>query len=42
MPELIPVERLKQKVGQENGPSDWVIVDQDRITQFAEVTAQQS
>ena len=42
MPEFVPVEKLKQMVGQENGLSDWVLIDQDRINRFADVTGQRS
>jgi acyl dehydratase len=42
MPELVSVEKLKKMIGQENGLSDWVLVDQDHINQFAEITGQRS
>jgi acyl dehydratase len=42
MPEFVPMEKLKQMIGQENGLSDWVLIDQDRINRFAEVTGQRS
>ncbi len=42
MPEFVPVETLKQMVGQENGLSDWVLIDQDRINQFADITGQKA
>lgn len=38
MPEKIPLEKFKQLVGRENGTTDWVLIDQDRINRFAEVT----
>ena len=38
MPELVPVEKLKQMIGQDNGTSDWVLVDQDKINRFADAT----
>src|SRR4030043_2370843 len=38
MPELVSAEKLKKMVGQENGISDWVLIDQDRINRFADVT----
>jgi acyl dehydratase len=38
MAEAIPIEKLKQRVGQENGVSEWILVDQDRINRFADVT----
>ena len=42
MPEFVSVEKLKQMIGLENGLSDWVLIDQDRINRFADVTGQQS
>ena len=42
MPELVSIERLKKMVGQENGLSDWVVVDQDHINRFAEITGQRA
>jgi acyl dehydratase len=38
MSELIPAEKLKKMIGQENGTSDWVLIDQDRINRFADAT----
>jgi acyl dehydratase len=38
MSELISVEKLKKMIGQENGTSDWVLIDQDRINRFADAT----
>ena len=38
MPEYIPLERFKEMVGQENGVTEWVTIDQDRINRFADVT----
>ena len=38
MSELISAEKLKKMVGQENGVSDWVLIDQDRINRFADAT----
>ena len=29
---------IKAKIGQEIGVSDWIVIDQDRINQFADVT----
>ena len=29
--ELVPVEKLKQMIGQDNGISDWVLIDQERV-----------
>lgn len=34
----LSVEDYKAKVGQELGTSDWILVDQDRIDRFADVT----
>jgi acyl dehydratase len=42
MPEFVSVEELKQMIGRENGLSDWVLIDQERINRFAEVTGQRS
>jgi acyl dehydratase len=38
MSELISVEKLKKMIGQENGTSDWVLINQDRINRFADAT----
>ena len=38
MPEHVSLERFKQMVGQENGTTEWVTIDQKRINQFADVT----
>ena len=35
---FVPVAELKNYVGKELGHSDWVIIDQQRINQFAECT----
>jgi acyl dehydratase len=38
-PTLIPgVEHLKDFVGQELGPSNWVVISQERIDRFADAT----
>ena len=37
-PRFVPVDQLESLVGTEVGISDWLVVDQDRINQFAEVT----
>ena len=34
----ISVEEFKNSAGTELGPSDWLLIDQDRIKQFAEAT----
>ena len=36
--ELVPVEKLKQMIGQDNGISDWVLIDQERVNLFADAT----
>jgi acyl dehydratase len=36
--EFVPVEKLKEMIGQEMGLSDWVQIDQEKINQFAECT----
>lgn len=38
MIKVVPVAALDQYVGQEFGPTDWVVLDQSRIDQFAEIT----
>jgi acyl dehydratase len=38
MSELVSAEKLKKMVGQENGVSNWVLIDQDRINRFADAT----
>ena len=35
---LASLDEIKAKVGTEIGVSDWILVDQDRIDRFAEVT----
>lgn len=35
---LVPAEELKNHVGEEFGTSDWLMIDQARIDQFADVT----
>ncbi|HSJ72162.1 MAG TPA: MaoC family dehydratase [Acidimicrobiia bacterium] len=36
--QVVPADELEQYVGTETGRSDWFVIDQDRIDQFAEVT----
>jgi len=36
--EVLPLEDIKAKIGQEIGKSEWIQIDQDRINQFAECT----
>jgi acyl dehydratase len=38
MPELVPIDRLKEYVGKEIGLSDWLHVTQERINAFADCT----
>ena len=35
---VIPVDKLNDYIGKEIGHSDWFLVDQERINQFADVT----
>ena len=35
---LVPAETLKDYIGKDMGESDWLVVDQDRINQFADAT----
>ena len=36
--EVLPVEKMKERVGQELGLTDWFTMDQDRIDKFADCT----
>ncbi|MBI9076606.1 MAG: MaoC family dehydratase [Desulfatibacillum sp.] len=38
MVETLPVEKMKERIGQELGVSDWLLIDQDRINKFADCT----
>jgi acyl dehydratase len=38
MPKLLPLEEYKQLAGQDNGTTDWILIDQDRINRFAKAT----
>ena len=38
MPEFVSVEKLKEMVGEDNGISEWITVDQDMINKFADAT----
>ena len=38
MLQIVSKDELMGMVGSEFGPSDWVVVDQDRINQFADAT----
>ena len=35
---LVPADTLKDFIGKDMGESDWLVVDQDRINQFADAT----
>src|ERR1700730_18223896 len=35
-PELL--EQLRSRIGQDNPPGDWLLITQDRVNQFADVT----
>ena len=35
---LVPADTLKDYIGTDMGESDWLVVDQDRINQFADAT----
>ncbi len=36
--EMVPVEKLKTMIGQDNGISDWVLIDQAKVNLFADAT----
>ncbi len=36
--EILPIDQIKERLGDEIGVSDWVNVDQERINAFAECT----
>lgn len=36
--EVLPLEEIKKRIGQEIALSDWVEIDQDRINKFADCT----
>ena len=36
--EVMPVEKIKERIGDELGLTDWFQMDQDRIDKFAECT----
>lgn len=38
MVEALPLTKMKERVGQELGTSDWIEIDQDRINKFADCT----
>jgi len=41
MTEILPLEKIKERIGEEIGTSDWLEIDQNRINQFAECTSDQ-
>lgn len=36
--EMVPVEKLKKMIGQDNGVGDWILIDQERVNRFADAT----
>jgi acyl dehydratase len=36
--EMVPIEKLITMIGQDNGVSDWVLIDQERVNRFADAT----
>ncbi len=38
MPERLSLEKFKQLIGQDNGTTDWIVIDQEKINRFADVT----
>jgi acyl dehydratase len=36
--QVVPVEKMKERIGQELGVTDWFQMDQDRINKFADCT----
>ena len=38
MAEKLPLDEFKQLIGKDNGTTDWIVIDQDRINGFADVT----
>jgi acyl dehydratase len=38
MPEKLPLEKFKLLIGQDNGTTDWILIDQAKINGFADVT----
>lgn len=36
--ETLPLDKFKQLIGKNNGITDWITIDQDRINRFADVT----
>jgi len=38
MIDVLPLDKIQEKIGQELGQSDWLEIDQDRIDKFADST----
>lgn len=38
MLEFVPLEKLKKMIGQDNGVSDWILIDQAMVNLFADAT----
>jgi len=38
VPEQVPLEKFKTLVGQHNGTTEWILIDQAKINGFADVT----
>ncbi|HUN55751.1 MAG TPA: MaoC family dehydratase [Smithella sp.] len=38
MVEMVPWAKLKTMIGQDNGISDWIQIDQERVNRFADAT----
>lgn len=36
--QIIPADRLSDRIGEETGVSDWLLIDQERIDAFADAT----
>ncbi|MBN1472156.1 MAG: MaoC family dehydratase [Syntrophaceae bacterium] len=36
--EMVPVEKLKTMIGQDNGISNWILIDQVKVNLFADAT----
>jgi acyl dehydratase len=37
--ELVPIEKLKKMIGQDNGTSEWILIDQEKVNLFADATS---
>ena len=38
MIEVLPLDKIRERIGKELGKSDWLTIDQDRINKFADCT----